>query len=328
MSNLYGQDSVTASNTAKGLSVYAGYVNGYVSYGSMVARHPGARVLSISVRNGTYGVDVLDVEPGAATESAMIPFLRSSPHAHVGKPVIYCAAWQVTTFVNYLARNGHPRSSYYIWSAHYGRGLHYCGPHTCGFGQADATQYASNAYYDSDVWQSYMFTGSGGGGNVTPVAVPKNYPVSQGDTGPLVVALQGGLDKWRSRTGSALLTVNGKYDGKFGPATKAAVVKAQEYFLQRGVTAGTANQALMDQMAYALWPVKQGMQGVDVVNLQKNLNKWNGVLKFGKALTPDGEFGPATAAAVAKAQAHFGEHGITAGYTTQNVYDKLEGNPS
>src|SRR6201999_4292478 len=107
---------------------------------------------------------------------------------HVNKPVIYCAAWQVTSFVNYLARNGIPRSRYYIWSAHYGRGLHYCGPHTCGYGQADATQYASNAYYDSDVWQSYMFTGGGGGGNVTPVSVPKNYPVKEGDTGPLVKA--------------------------------------------------------------------------------------------------------------------------------------------
>lgn len=325
MSNLYGQDSVTAGNTARGMSVYAGYVNGYVSYGSMVTRHPGAHVLSISVRNGTYGVDVLDVEPGAATESAMVPFLRSSPHPHVGKPVIYCAAWQVTSFVNYLARNGHPRSSYYIWSAHYGRGLHYCGPHTCGFGQADATQYSSNAYYDSDVWQSYMFTG-GGGTVVTPVSVPKNYPVSTGDTGPLVKAAQNGLNKWNA--GRIGFGKNLTPDGVFGSVTKAAAIKGQEYFLQRGVTAGTVNQALMDQMAYALWPVKTGMQGVDVRNLQVNLNRWNGILKFGKNLATDGAYGPATAAAVAKAQVHFAEHGVTAGQCTQNIYGKLEGKAS
>lgn len=322
MSNLYGQDSVTASNTAKGLSVYAGYVNGYVSYGAMVSRHPGARVLSISVRNGVYGVDVLDVEPGAATQGAMIPFLHSSPHPHVNKPVIYCAAWQVTTFVNYLARNGIPRSRYYIWSAHYTGRVHYCGPRTCGYGAADATQYASNRYYDSDVWQSYMF---GGGNTVTPVSVPKNYPVSSGDTGPLVKAAQAGINKWHVKSGAPALKT--PFDGDFGPATKASATKTQEFFMQHGVAAGTVDQWLMDQMAYELWPVKQGRNGKDAATIQANLNRWRGVLKFGPELRVDGDYGAATAHGVATAQQHFGEHGVTAGQCTQNVYLKLEGVP-
>src|SRR6202012_5654070 len=73
-----GEDSVTAAYTDSGKRFYAGYVNGYVSYGSMVARPPGAVVMSITVRPGVYGVDVIDVEPGCCTISEAVAFMEHS----------------------------------------------------------------------------------------------------------------------------------------------------------------------------------------------------------------------------------------------------------
>jgi len=313
---VYGQDSVTAGNTANGYTFYAGYVNGYVSYGAMVARHPGAKVMSITVRAGVYGVDVIDVEPGCCTFADTPGFIRNSTHPGMARPVVYCAAWQGESMVSYLAGYGFKRGVHYdLWSAHYTGRVHICAPDTCGYGSADMTQYASNAYVDSDVAYSYVFGAS-------PSPVPTSYPVTLGASGPLVKALQEGLNKWASRTGSAVLN---PVDSNFGPDTKAATVKAQVYFYERGVAAGTATQWLMDQLAYPLWPLSSGRQGLDVEHLQSALNTWNaGRIGFGANLSTDGGFGDATKEAAAKAQFYFMERGVAAGQVTQWLWGQLE----
>lgn len=316
---LLGEDSVTAGNTTGGYRFYEGYVNGYVSYPGMVARHPGSTVWSITVRPGVYGVDMIDVEPGCCTISEAVSFMNNSTHPHSTKPILYCSSWESQININYLAAHGIARSRYWLCGAHYGRGLHMCAPGTCGYASDDITQYATNSRVDSDAAYSYVF-------GPAPSPVPTNYPIQSGATGPLVKALQGGLNKWnagRIGFGADLAT-----DSDFGPAVKAATIKAQEYFYQHGVAGGVATQWLLDQLAFDLWPVKQGMQGVDVEHLQANLNRWRAALNFGAALATDGGFGSVTAHAVAVAQAHFGERGVTAGQCSQNVYDKLEGNPS
>lgn len=311
----YGQDSVVASYTLPGYSFYAGYVNGYVSYYDLVRLRPGATVLSITVRAGVFAVNVIDIEPGCCTVGDAPGFVARSSHPGMSKPIVYCAAWQVDTVVAELRDNGYSRDEYVIWSAHYAGYTHICGPSTCGYGQADMTQYASNARYDSNVSIASVF------GSAPPPAppVPTSYPVSAGATGPLVKALQNGLNKWASRTGSAALTV----DSDFGPGTTAATTKAQQYFMQHGVAAGTATQWLMDQLAYPLWPLSNGRSGVDVLHLEQNLNRWSQVIGSAQQ-AQDGLYGSGVEGAVAKAQFHFGERGVPAGTCTQAVYDDLE----
>lgn len=309
---VYGQDSVVASYTLAGYTFYAGYVNGYVSYGAMAALHPSAKVLSITVRSGVYAVNVIDIEPGCCTVADAPGFVARSSHPGMAKPVVYCAAWQGQEVVNELSASGYARDEYVIWSAHYAGYTHICGPGTCGYAQADMTQYASNSRYDSDIALASVFGSA-------PPPVPTSYPVSAGATGPLVKALQNGLNKWASRTGSAVLTP----DSDFGADTTAATVKAQQYFMQHGVAAGTATQWLMDQLAYPLWPLSNGRSGVDVLHLEQNLNRWSQVTGSAQQ-AQDGLYGSGVEGAVAKAQFHFGERGVTAGDCTQAVYDDLE----
>lgn len=312
---VYGQDSTESGYTALGDSFYAGYVNGYVSYGGMVERHPGAHVWSITVRGGVYGCDVIDVEPGCCSISQAVSFMNDSSHPHSGKPILYNSSWESQMNINYLASHGIARDRYFLWGAHVGRGVHICAPHTCGYAQADATQYLFTTHIDYDVAYVSMF-------GPPPAPAPVNYPVSQGDTGTLVKAAQEGLNKWQPRTGGQILDV----DGIFGSRVASQTEVAQRYFYQRGVPGGEMTQWLMDQLAYALWPIKAGRQGLDVENLQNRLNVWAGTLGFAQ-LIKDGVFGETTANAVAKAQVHWGQRGVTAGQCTQSLWEKLEGNP-
>lgn len=313
---VYGQDSTESGYTARGDTFYAGYINGYVSYPGMVGRHPGAHNWSITIRPGVYQCDVIDVEPGCCSIGEVPAFMERSTHPHSAKPILYNSSWQSQSFINYLASHGIARNRYFLWSAHVGRGVHICAPHTCGYAQADATQYLFTTHIDYDIAYASMF-------GPAPKPVPTNYPVSEGATGPLVKAAQEGLNKWHPRTGGKILD---PVDSDFGPATKAQTAVAQKYFYQRGVAAGEMTQWLMDQLAFPLWPISTGRQGLDVENLQNRLNAWSGTLGFA-LLDKDGAFGSTTANAVNKAQVHWGQRGVTAGQCTQSLWEKLEGNP-
>ena len=64
----------------------------------------------------------------------------------------------------------------------------------------------------------------------------------------------------------------------------------------------------------------------DVTTLQENLVKWKFTTVPAKTFV-DGSYGPATAAAVTKAQVHFGQRGIPAGECTQSVFNALKAAP-
>jgi hypothetical protein len=83
-------------------------------------------------------------------------------------------------------------------------------------------------------------------------APPSPLPFKSGDEGPNIVKLEQLLNTWRPTLTSGNPPVGGfpvlKVDGLFGPLVRDGVIIAQEYFGQRGVTAGTVNMALWEKL--------------------------------------------------------------------------------
>lgn len=160
---LRGEDAVTASRLGSGLPVYGGYFDGtYANLTEIRRRFPKAVVLSITPF-GTEGARCVDIEPGDCRPSDAPAFFRNLVHGgdgmgqgDQGKPMFYCSAGDSQAVINALANSGVSRTEYDLFSAHW-IGYHICGPHTCGYPQADATQYASNNDFDSDVFYAYCF---------------------------------------------------------------------------------------------------------------------------------------------------------------------------
>lgn len=67
------------------------------------------------------------------------------------------------------------------------------------------------------------------------------------------------------------------------------------------------------------WPLREGITGILVKNLQTFLNK-----RSMGAGTPDGVFGPNTKKAVVKAQVAYHQRGVEAGICNKDLYAKLE----
>lgn len=103
-------------------------------------RFPGARHLTIAASSSSRA-RCLDREPGDAPASAVPGWYRDhADHSH-GLPWVYASASAVEEIIQVMTAAGISRSSYYIWSAHYTHRAHICGPGTCGFPQADGTQW-------------------------------------------------------------------------------------------------------------------------------------------------------------------------------------------
>jgi peptidoglycan hydrolase-like protein with peptidoglycan-binding domain len=219
-------DGITASAVPQGAYV-AGYFNGtFANLAAMRAGHPGATVVSITP-DGARGAQFIDVEPGDATAAAIPAFLAA------GGTGFYTSASQLAAAIAACARAGIARSSYSAWSAHW-TGQHVCGPASCGYPQADGTQFASNASYDTSLVMTATFLGA-----------PVTWPLREGSSGALVAALQADLNRWAPATGLAPPLAA---DGRYGPLTAAAVMLAQRHLGQQpdGVT------------SQALWNLLQG----------------------------------------------------------------------
>lgn len=130
------------------VSAYAGYVDGHVgnqpNYQYLVNTFPHAKHLSITVLNNK--AMCADVETGAMSKADIYGWIKSGKAVKPG-PYIYTSASNVDSVVTTMAANGFARTSYKIWSAHYGSGEHICGPHSCGLTKTavDGTQW-TNSY--------------------------------------------------------------------------------------------------------------------------------------------------------------------------------------
>lgn len=119
----------------------AGYTDGIYAWSAADwARFPDAHHLTITIGRGGRA-RCLDVEQGAAGVGQVPGFLGGGADTSDGLPVLYGSASIVGQLISTAAAAGHARDSYLVWSAHYNRQPHICGPNTCGFPQADGTQY-------------------------------------------------------------------------------------------------------------------------------------------------------------------------------------------
>lgn len=137
-------DGITASAVPQGPYI-AYYFNGTFANGTaMRADHPHAVAFVSITPNGDKGAWYLDVEPGDATNDMIAAFLKAGGHG------FYTSAGNVQAAIDACDAAGLKRGSYAVWSAHW-TGQHICAPATCGFPQADGTQFASNASFDTSL---------------------------------------------------------------------------------------------------------------------------------------------------------------------------------
>jgi hypothetical protein len=113
----------------------AGYVDGsWPNYDALVSNYPQAHHLSIAVHLG-FRARCLDIEASDATDSNIATFLDSWAEPD---PVLYAPASAMQGVQDAAKR--YPKPIFY-WSAHTGQGEHICGPKTCGYAQANGTQW-------------------------------------------------------------------------------------------------------------------------------------------------------------------------------------------
>ena len=220
---------------------YAAYADGiYANVGHVRARYPHAHILTIAVRAADLA-DALDIEAGDAVTSDAPGWFKRALSAGITRPCLYTSVSNVDVLVNAMEKAGIPRHAYRLWSAHYGKGEHLCGPTTCGGSSAtaDATQFTSRANgesLDESVCLADFFT------LVLPPP-PVTHPVlTMGDkdtesNGP-VATLQKRLDVWG-------FTV--AVDGVFGQNTLKAVedFQVKKHLTQDGVVGPQTWAALL-----------------------------------------------------------------------------------
>lgn len=201
---------------------FAGYVDGYVTFPWLLANRAGHNLLSITINAGLNAM-CLDMEAGAASIYQAPSWWRRQKDRGI-VPVLYCAAGTSSALIGEMSRAGVSRGSYLHWSAHIGRGEHICGPGTCGYPQADGTQWTWTALgrnLDQSILSSDFSRVFGGA--KPPVPTPPSLPVlHEGATGAFVKTLQAALNK-HPDLGTALAV-----DGDFGPKTEAHVVQFQK----------------------------------------------------------------------------------------------------
>lgn len=230
---------------ASGAYAIAGYVNGrYSNWPAIVAKYgkSGKYLLSIDVQgNPGAGAQCLDVEKGDATiAQAPAWFKVTAANGRRARdlrwyPKLYTSAGNAEALIAEMSKADIARDAYMLWSAHYTQKAHICGPRTCGYPQADATQWTSafdGASLDASLCYGYFFAGPG-----APAAAPTPHPdpsvywtewpasmeLKSGDTGAAVRVLQGACCY------SGMKGVRGiAVDGDFGPQTLTAVRNFQE----------------------------------------------------------------------------------------------------
>lgn len=141
-------DDITVSALPTGGSyAYAGYVDGmWPTYRTLQARFPGHRLLSIAVFSSD-NAESLDIERGDATIGEGPGWFERQVARGIWRPVLYTQASNLKALELVMRAHHVPRGSYRLWSAHYTKKAHLCGPKSCGYGlsEADGTQWTDVA---------------------------------------------------------------------------------------------------------------------------------------------------------------------------------------
>lgn len=258
-------DDVTRAfiGSAPSGATLAGYTTGSngIAWGMADwAAHPTAIRIDQDAGASDYTADILDVEFGAATLNEIVRWvtnarIKRAAGARPGQrdPGLYFSLSNLSGIVNTLNSAGLTKVP--LWIADWMNsqsvaesmiGVMHSG-HPCV-----GVQYRNAGTFDMDVFDSGWFASSA-------VVTMPSFPLSQGmnDHGPtgLIHTLQANLNRWHGVLAfGALLTV----DGVFGPLTKTAVTAAQTTFGERGMPAGTCDQAIFSHLSAAI-PVPGGL---------------------------------------------------------------------
>lgn len=291
-------DGVSVLALPAGFQAYAGYYNGtYANVTAMRARFPDAFIVPVTP-DGQRGAMYIDVEPGDAIPSDVPGFIRS------GGVGFYCSASTVQACISACDAAGIHRSAYRVWSAHW-VGQHICGPTSCGYPQADGTQYLSTAGWDESAVVSPSFF------ELPPPPPPPVVVIPPWQMALLVklpTLRTGAIDTaghppWVHQA-QALASITGPVscpsDGVFGPKTLGSVEAAQTAF-QRPAT-GIVDLATWAVIAtgglsVALPHIASGSTNLLMVKRVQAL-----CTVAGHAVRADGAFGPKTIAAVRAVQ--------------------------
>jgi hypothetical protein len=98
------------------LTAWAGYVSGYVTYPTLLERHPGGHVLSITP-NIYNRADFLDVETGDAVASQAGPWVRQMLADGIYRPGVYAQESRMGLVRQSLDDVGLTRADYRLWVA-------------------------------------------------------------------------------------------------------------------------------------------------------------------------------------------------------------------
>lgn len=163
-----GVDSV-AGTTAEWLAivehplpdVIGSYANGrFANTTAAKAAFPSARHVEYDVNGTRPDADILDVEKFDAVP-AQCPGWSRKYKGSLPLPALYTSASSIPAVVTAMLDAGFKREQFLIQSAHYGAGQHICGPGTCGFLQADSTQWADKGRHgqntDLTIYADHFF---------------------------------------------------------------------------------------------------------------------------------------------------------------------------
>ena len=185
-------DDVNVSLLPKGAPAYAGYVDGrFQTFPVLQRMFPKAILLSIAVFPQD-DAECLDVENGDATIADIFGWFKRQQARKAWRPVVYSSVVNMDHIAATMTANGFHRSSYRLWSAHYGAGPHICGPSSCGLCRepCDGTQWTSSARgenLDQSLLLDSFFPAP-----PLPVPVPEDqmaYPLTSLATGGPAVVL-------------------------------------------------------------------------------------------------------------------------------------------
>lgn len=138
-------DSVDLAEIPRSAPAVAGYTSGaWPTFNSIVTRWPHAHHLSIAV-SASHDAECLDIEKGDATPDQAPEWFRRQRARGEVKPVFYASQSQIAAVIAALDGAGIGRDSYRLWSAHYTRTPHICGPSEGVSWTADATQWTDRA---------------------------------------------------------------------------------------------------------------------------------------------------------------------------------------
>lgn len=176
-----GYDSINPLGLPAGGDFYLGYVDGrWPDYAEIARLHGNVPVYGLTVFASATQGQGTDVESGNASIDSATVATQAELDRGVDRPIVYCPASWVDEVVASHTAAGIDRARYRLVSAHYGLGLHICGPDTCRqpgcSTKPDGTQWTSLTDYDITVTEDSFLA-------ATPYPGPTedNVPLSAAD---------------------------------------------------------------------------------------------------------------------------------------------------